>query len=156
MKPETWNLRFDALLPVVTASAKATREIGARLAAVLGPGDILALYGELGAGKTELVKGLCVEFGIDEHEVNSPTFTIVNEYRSGSFPIFHFDAYRIKRLDEFYDLGYEEYFYDEGIAVVEWAENVEPLLPDDAVRIRLEHLPGDRRRISLLHKEAMT
>ncbi|MEX0746667.1 MAG: tRNA (adenosine(37)-N6)-threonylcarbamoyltransferase complex ATPase subunit type 1 TsaE [Rhodothermales bacterium] len=148
--------RIDALLPVETASATATRELGARLAGQMGAGDILALYGDLGAGKTELVKGLCGKFGIDEHDVNSPTFKIVNEYRSGSIPIFHFDAYRIKGLDEFYDLGYEDYFFDEGLAVVEWAEKVESLLPEDAVRIRLEHLPGDRRRISLLRKEEVT
>jgi tRNA threonylcarbamoyladenosine biosynthesis protein TsaE len=156
VKPETWTHRFGALLPVETASATATREIGARLAGYLRPGDILALYGDLGAGKTELVRGLCTELGVDERDVNSPTFTIVNEYRSGTLPVFHLDAYRISRLDEFYDLGYEDYFFDEGLTVVEWAENVESLIPDDAVRIRLEHLAGDRRRISLCQTEEVT
>lgn len=137
----------DALLPAETGSADATLALGRRLAAHLGAGYVVALYGDLGAGKTHLVKGLCAAYGVPEAAVTSPTFTLVNEYQSDAFPIYHLDAYRIERLEECYELGYEEYVYGDGLCLIEWPEKIEPLLPAHTLRLRLTHLGGDRRRI---------
>ncbi len=138
---------WDVRLPKVTASPEETQALGARLAADLHPADILALYGALGAGKTQLVKGICTALGIAEAEVSSPTFTLVNEYTDGSFPVYHMDAYRIKTVDEFFEFGYEEYFYGPGLTIIEWPEHVEPLLPSEVHRLRLTHLAEGQRRI---------
>lgn len=140
---------MNDLFPARTSSEPETRSLGHSLARRLRLGDVVALFGDLGAGKTALTKGLCGGFGIDVEQVTSPTFTILNEYTSGSLPLYHFDAYRIERLEEFFDLGYEEYFYGDGICVIEWAEKIEPLLPPATLRIRLEHVGGDVRRIDL-------
>ena len=138
----------DLLLPATTASAEETLALGRRFAATLAPGDIVALYGNLGAGKTHLVKGLCEGFGMPGETVTSPTFTLVNEYVGADFPIYHFDAYRIERVEEFFELGYEDYFFGEGVCFIEWPEHIEPLLPDYTLRLRLTHLGGDQRRIT--------
>ncbi len=136
------------LLPAETPSAAATMALGRRLAAHLGPGDVVALYGDLGAGKTHLVKGICAALGVAEAAVTSPTFTLVNEYAGRDFPVYHLDAYRVRRIEEFFELGYEEYVYGEGLCLVEWPEKLEGLLPPHTLRLRLEHLGGDRRRIT--------
>lgn len=137
---------FADLLPAETASPAETVALGRHLASHLQPGDVLALYGDLGAGKTHLVKGLCDGLGIAPETVSSPTFTIVNEY-AGALPVFHFDAYRIERPEEFFELGYEDYFFGDGVTVVEWPERVEALIPEHALRLRLSHVGGDRRRV---------
>lgn len=137
----------DLLLPATTASAEETLALGRRFAATLAPGDIVALYGNLGAGKTHLVKGICEGFGMPGEAVTSPTFTLVNEYAGADFPIYHFDAYRIERVEEFFELGYEDYFFGEGVCLIEWPEHIAPLLPDYTLRLRLTHLGGDQRRI---------
>lgn len=141
--------RLDDLFPARTASEAETRQLGRQVAGRLRPGDVVALYGELGAGKTAFTKGVCEGLGLDAEHVNSPTFTILNEYAAGIHPLYHFDAYRIDRLEELFDLGYEEYFYGDGICMIEWADKVERLLPDDAIRIRLSHEAGNRRRLDL-------
>ena len=133
--------------PAVTNAAAETRAWGRRFAASIAPGDVVALYGTLGAGKTQFVKGMCEYFGIPETRVSSPTFTLVNEYMGSAGPIFHFDAYRVEQVSEFFELGYEDYFYGEGICLVEWPDRVEALLPDDAIRLRFTHLGDDRREI---------
>lgn len=137
-------------LPVTTASPGETGALGARLAATLEPGDVVALYGDLGAGKTHLVKGIAGALGVPAALVNSPTFTLVNEYDADAFPLYHFDAYRIERAEEFFEIGYETYFYGEGVCLVEWPAHVESLLPEHTLRLRLVHLGGDRRRIEQL------
>lgn len=142
--------RLNDLFPSRPSSEAETRALGRSLAERLGAGDVVALYGDLGAGKTVLTKGIGAGLGIDPESVNSPSFTILNEYVPGTLPLYHFDAYRIERVEEFFDLGYEEYFYGDGVCVVEWAEKVERLLPPDALRIRMEHEEGDRRRVDLL------
>lgn len=142
--------RLNDLFPSRPSSEAETRALGRSLAERLGAGDVVALYGDLGAGKTVLTKGIGAGLGIDPEAVNSPSFTILNEYVPGTLPLYHFDAYRIERVEEFFDLGYEEYFYGDGVCVVEWAEKVERLLPPDALRIRMEHEEGDRRRVDLL------
>ncbi len=136
------------LLPVESASPDETVALGRRLADVLEPGDVVALYGDLGAGKTHLVKGLCAGLGVPAASVSSPTFTLVNEY-DGALPVYHFDAYRIERTEEFFELGYETYFFGDGVCLVEWPERVDALIPDHAIRLQLTHLGGDRRRIEV-------
>lgn len=110
---------------------------------------VYAFYGKMGAGKTTFTKALCDELQVDD-VVNSPTFAIVNEYHSHLLggPVFHFDFYRIKRLDEAYDIGCDDYFYSGAPCFVEWPELVEPVLPDDVIRITIEELPDGTRRIS--------
>ena len=136
------------ILPAESGSPDETVALGRRLADVLQQGDVLALYGDLGAGKTHLVKGLCAGLGIPTASVSSPTFTLVNEY-DGTLPVYHFDAYRIERPEEFFEIGYESYFFGDGVCLVEWPERVEALIPEHALRLRLTHLGEDRRRIEV-------
>jgi tRNA threonylcarbamoyladenosine biosynthesis protein TsaE len=139
------------ILPVETASVEETIALGERVAVHLQPGDIVALYGDLGAGKTHLVKGIARALGVPPEDVSSPTFTIVHEY-TGECPIYHIDAYRVDDPDEFYELGYEDYFYDEGLCLIEWPGRIEMLLPGDTIRLRLTHQGGDRRRIEWMNR----
>ena len=136
-----------ALLPVETASVAETIDLGRRLGAHLGVGDLVALYGDLGTGKTHFVKGVCLAHGVDSARVTSPTFTLVNEYTGGDVPIVHIDAYRIRHVEEMSELGFEAYLED-NLCLLEWPSRVEPFLPEDALRIRLEHAGSDRRRIA--------
>lgn len=101
------------------------------------PAKIFAIYGDLGAGKTTLVKALCRSLGAED-TVKSPTFSIVNEYHAGDTTIYHFDFYRIKNIQEAYDLGYEEYFYSGDYCFIEWPERIESLLPEESAVIRIE------------------
>ena len=109
---------------------------------------VVAFYGSMGAGKTTFVKALCEVLGIDD-VVNSPTFSIVNEYRSDETgeQVYHFDFYRINKLSEVYDMGYEDYFYSGALCFIEWPELIEELLPEDALRVEITELPDGRRRI---------
>ncbi len=140
------------LLPAETAAPAETLALGARLAAALQPGDVVALYGDLGAGKTHLVKGLAVGLGLSADEVASPTFVLVHEYPTDP-PLYHFDAYRTERPEEFTRLGFEEYAEGDGICVVEWPERIAGLLPPRTLRLRLTVLEGDRRRIEVMGDE---
>ena len=99
---------------------------------------IFAFYGKMGAGKTTFIRAVCHKLGVEE-EVTSPSFAIVNEYRSDTLgkSIFHFDFYRIKKIEEVYDLGYEDYFYGGGLNFIEWPELIEPLLPEDTVKVEI-------------------
>lgn len=118
-----------------TLSAEETIALGASLAKLLLNGDVLALWGELGSGKTCLVKGICKGLGTKE-EVTSPTFTLINEY-SNHCPVYHFDFYRLDSEDDIYGLGYEEYFYGNGICLIEWADRVQCFLPEDRIDVFL-------------------
>lgn len=131
-------------------------ELGARLAAAIRAGDVVALRGELGAGKTHLTKGLCGALGVPPDQVVSPTFTIVNEYAGRDLMIYHIDAYRIDRVEEFFELGFEDYFYSHGLCLIEWPERIESLLPTDAVHLQLAHVAPDRRRVELVHEGRRT
>ena len=146
--PHSTSAPLADLLPAETAGPEETEALGTVLVATLRPGDVVALYGELGSGKTHFVKGACAALGIPPEAVSSPTFAIVQEYPQADVPIFHIDAYRIETLDAFYELGYEDFFYSEGICFVEWPERVEALLPEHTLRLRLTHLGGSRRRIA--------
>jgi len=109
---------------------------------------VYAFYGKMGAGKTTFIKAVCQELGVED-EVTSPTFAIVNEYTTAAGdPIYHFDFYRIKRLEEVYDMGYEDYFYQSGsLCLIEWPELIEQLLPDDALRVSITEQPDGTRLI---------
>ena len=123
-----------------------TMRFGRRLAESAKPGTVIALTGDLGAGKTTLTKAIAAGLGVQE-TVTSPTFTIVREYRSGRLPLFHFDVYRVGDIEEMYELGYEEYFYDGGVCVVEWADLIEEILPEDAVKIHITYGENEEERI---------
>lgn len=117
--------------------------------AQMGESRIFAFYGSMGAGKTTFVKALCEAMGVTD-TVNSPTFAIVNEYDTPSGrPIFHFDFYRIKRLAEVYDMGYEDYFYGRGLCFIEWPELIEELLPEETVKVVIEEQPDGSRVVKL-------
>ena len=123
-----------------------TRDFGLELAAYLRPGDVLALEGDLGTGKTTLTQYIAEGLGIAEH-ISSPTFNIVKEHRSGRIPLFHFDAYRLGSGDELLDIGAEDYFYGDGISVVEWSDIVEDVLPEEALLIRIQYGEKEGERI---------
>ena len=110
----------------------------------------MALIGTLGAGKTRLVQAVATALGVPPGDVTSPTFVLVNEYRQGRMPIYHFDTYRLKDEDEFMSLGPEEYFDADGLSFVEWGDRVEHLLPEDHVEIELEVTGDTTRRATLL------
>jgi len=147
-KPETDQKPVtDNQKPVTSSSVDETIALGARLAETLSPGDVLALDGDLGTGKTHLVKGVAKGFGLDPREVRSPTFTIVQVHEGGRLPLYHFDAYRVSSPDEFVDLGFEEYVFGEGVTVVEWAQRVASLLPEHTRWLHLAHVSESERRI---------
>jgi tRNA threonylcarbamoyladenosine biosynthesis protein TsaE len=124
-----------------------TARVGHSVATNLRPGDVVLLYGELGAGKTAFVRGLAEGLGVAGGEVSSPTFTIVQEYRGGRVPLFHVDLYRLNDLREIEDLGLEE-IAAEGVLAIEWAEKL-PRQPADAVTVRVQHGDGDVRTIEI-------
>ncbi len=132
-----------------TSSAAETEAVGYAVAKKLQPGDLIAFTGDLGAGKTAFTRGLAAGLGITEC-VTSPTYTIVNEYRSGRLPLFHFDLYRLGSEDELFDIGWEDYLAQDGVCAVEWSENA-PEAMTGAIRISISHAPGgdDCRRITV-------
>jgi tRNA threonylcarbamoyladenosine biosynthesis protein TsaE len=139
----------EALFPVTSQSVEETYAFGAQLAETLGAGAVLALYGDLGTGKTHLVKGIAQGLGLDPAAVRSPTFTILRTYEEGRRPLYHFDAYRVQNPDEFVELGFEEYVHGDGLTCIEWADRVASLLPPHTLHLRLTHVDAQRRRIAL-------
>lgn len=131
---------------LILKNEEETRAFGLELGASLRKGDIVALIGDLGTGKTALTKYIAEGLGIRE-TITSPTFTIVQEYRQGRLPLYHFDVYRIGDPEEMYDLGYEEYFYGDGVCVIEWADLIEELLPEYTKVIRIEYGKNQEERI---------
>ena len=127
-------------------SLESIHEAAREFIAAMGDNTVFALYGKMGAGKTTFVKALCEELGVTD-VITSPTFAIVNEYRSDETGelIYHFDFYRIKKLSEVYDMGYEDYFYSGALCFIEWPELVEELLPGDAVKVTIEELEDGSR-----------
>ena len=120
---------------------EALSEVADYLVSLREEAEVIAFYGAMGAGKTTLIKNLCHRMGVTD-EVNSPTFAIVNEYvTEEGEPVYHFDFYRIKKLEEAYDIGYENYFYSGHLCLIEWPELIEPLLPERYVQVEI--LPGE-------------
>jgi tRNA threonylcarbamoyladenosine biosynthesis protein TsaE len=138
---------------VITRSAAETRALGRDLAARLTPGEVVALVGDLGSGKTCLAQGICEGLGVPD-PVTSPTFILINEYQgrigTRAVPVYHLDLYRLADAGELEDLGAEEYLYGNGICLVEWAERAAALLPAQRWEIRLEQAGAEERRITVL------
>ncbi len=118
--------------------------------AAMGDNTVFALYGKMGAGKTTFIKALCQELGVED-VVTSPTFAVINEYRSdiAGDLIYHFDFYRIKKLEEVYDMGYEDYFYSGALCFIEWPELVEELLPGNTIKVTIEELEDGSRKLTM-------
>ena len=129
-------------------SLESIHEAAREFIAAMGDNTVFALYGKMGAGKTTFVKALCEELGVSD-VISSPTFAIVNEYRSEEAGelIYHFDFYRIKKLEEVYDMGYEDYFYSGALCFIEWPELIEDVLPGDAVKVYIDELEDGSRKI---------
>ena len=132
------------MISVISDSAKSTEDLGERIAGLLKGKEVIALFGDLGAGKTAFTRGLCRGLGIEDG-VSSPTFAIVNAY-NGRYPVYHFDMYRITSVDDLFATGFYDYL-DNGIIVIEWSENIESELEPDAVRIRIGKTDDENRRI---------
>lgn len=126
-----------------------TERLGAALAEALPPGTVVGLIGTLGAGKTRLVQAVAAVLGVPPGSVTSPTFVLVNEYRGGHIPVYHFDTYRLKDEDEFLALGPDEYFESDGLTFVEWADRVGELLPKERVEIRIDIVDETKRRVTI-------
>jgi hydrolase, P-loop family len=114
----------------------------------MGDGKVFAFYGKMGAGKTTFIKALCEVLGVKD-VITSPTFAIINEYTDGNDnPIYHFDFYRIKKLEEIYDMGYEDYFYSGNLCLLEWPELVEDVLPENVIKVTIEEQPDGSRLLT--------
>ena len=122
------------------------REAAQEFISHMGDHRVFAFYGSMGAGKTTFIKALCEELGVTD-VVTSPTFAIVNEYQASDRPIFHFDFYRIKKLEEVYDMGYEDYFYSDALCFIEWPELIEEVLPAEAVKVTITEKADGTRTI---------
>ncbi len=123
------------------------REAAREFIEKMGDRKVFAFYGKMGAGKTTFVKAICEELGVND-VITSPTFAIVNEYEAHDASIYHFDFYRIKKIEEVYDMGYEDYFYSGGLCFIEWPELIEDLLPEDAVKVTISVNDNDERIVS--------
>ena len=123
------------------------REAARQFVSSMGEASVFAFYGSMGAGKTTFIKAVCEELGVED-VITSPTFALVNEYTSGNGdPIYHFDFYRIKKLDEVYDMGYEDYFYSDSLCFLEWPELIEEILPEDAVKVTITEMGDGSREV---------
>ncbi|MDP2921752.1 MAG: tRNA (adenosine(37)-N6)-threonylcarbamoyltransferase complex ATPase subunit type 1 TsaE [Candidatus Omnitrophota bacterium] len=132
---------------MITNSAEETMAIGEKLAKKLMPGDVVALYGNLGSGKTTFTKGIGRGLGVkDPSRINSPTFVLIKEYR-GRVPVCHIDLYRLDDLKDIEDLAIEEYIYGDWVTVIEWAEKMECLLPEKRISVKLKLKSGDKREV---------
>ena len=123
-------------------------EAAKQFIAAMGDNTVFAFYGKMGAGKTTFIKAVCEELGVTD-VINSPTFAIVNEYRSDENGelIYHFDVYRIKKQEEVYDMGYEDYFYSGALCFIEWPELIEELLPGDTVKVQIDEQEDGTRTV---------
>ncbi|MCX7785187.1 MAG: tRNA (adenosine(37)-N6)-threonylcarbamoyltransferase complex ATPase subunit type 1 TsaE [candidate division WOR-3 bacterium] len=133
----------------ITESSEETIELGKNIGTLLKPGDIIAFYGELGSGKTTMIKGICLGLGVKEQDiVKSPSFIMINEYQ-GRLPIYHIDLYRTKNLEEILSIGLDDYLYGNGICLIEWAEKAESELPQNITKVTLEVLGENKRKIRI-------
>jgi tRNA threonylcarbamoyladenosine biosynthesis protein TsaE len=139
---------------VVTGSPRETQQLGRELSAKLVAGDVIALTGDLGSGKTCMIQGICRGLGVCDN-VNSPTFVLANEYEGvlcgQPITVFHLDLFRLSSRTELEDLGVEEYFYGQGVCLIEWADRAEGLLPLTRRDVQLEYLGDEQRRVTVKH-----
>jgi len=128
-------------MELIVNNVEQTTEIGIQIGKLANPGDIICLTGDLGAGKTHLSKGIAEGLGITDH-ITSPTFTIVNEYE-GRLKLYHFDVYRVNDPDEISAIGFDEYIFSDGVSIIEWANYIEELIPEDHISINISKLSED-------------
>ena len=133
---------------IISKNAQQTVMLGKRLAKYLQKGDIICLFGDLGSGKTTLTKGIAQGLRVSRNSVNSPTFVLLNIYK-GRLPLFHFDLYRLDNINDILMIGYEEFFYGEGVSVVEWAEKLKKLLPENYLSVKLSLTKNNQRLIQV-------
>lgn len=126
-----------------------TIDLGKEFASKLSVGDVVCLEGDLGTGKTHFIKGIAEGLGIDASKVSSPTFNIVNEY-TGEIPLYHFDCYRIEREEEMQEIGFDDYLFGDGVSVIEWPSKISGLIPENAIKINMEHAGKSKRIIFIL------
>jgi len=139
-------------LKLISNSIEETIGIGSKLAGKLKPGDVVALIGDLGAGKTVLTKGIAKGLGVkDTRYVNSPTFVIIKEYK-GKIPLYHFDLYRLDKPGMYDEENFEEYFYGDGVTVIEWADKIVKLLPKKHIEVKLSVAGESKRKIEVRDK----
>ncbi|QZY54268.1 tRNA (adenosine(37)-N6)-threonylcarbamoyltransferase complex ATPase subunit type 1 TsaE [Crassaminicella profunda] len=134
-------------MKIISNNEQKTYELGYKLGTLLKRGDVVCLTGDLGAGKTTISKAIAKGLGVDEC-VTSPTFTIIHEYM-GHIPLYHFDVYRIGEIEEMEDLGYEEYFYGEGVCLIEWASQIEDLIPKEHLWMHIKRIDENTREIEM-------
>lgn len=135
-------------MTITIQSPETIQESAKEFVANMGDANVFAFYGSMGAGKTTFIKAICKELGVDD-VITSPTFAIVNEYTGKDTTIYHFDFYRIKRMEEVYDMGYEDYIYSDAICFMEWPELIEPLLPEDVVKVNITEQPDGTRVVEI-------
>lgn len=133
---------------ITTKSPEETVAFGRHLAKSLKSGDIVCLFGDLGSGKTTLIKGIAAGLKVDLKDVSSPTFVLMNIYE-GRLPVYHFDLYRLEDIEGIAAIGYDEFFYGDGVSVIEWADRLGDFMPDEYLRIDIEHRKLDERVIHL-------
>jgi len=139
-------------MKIVSKSVKETLAIGRKISGYLGKGGIVCLFGQLGSGKTVLVKGMASGLGISTEKIISPTFVLVRSYSDSRLPFYHFDLYRLGSLKDILDLGYEEYLYGAGVSVIEWADRLKKLLPKEHLAIKLSIKGNDKRLLEFSAK----
>lgn len=133
-------------MKIISKSVKDTLNLGRIIAKYLQKGDIICLMGELGSGKTVLTKGIALGLGIEKNEIISPSFVLIRQYTRAKIPLYHFDLYRLNKPKDILDLGYEEYFYDDAITVIEWADRLKGYLPAEYLRIEIT-IKGKNSRV---------
>ncbi|HHV47297.1 MAG TPA: tRNA (adenosine(37)-N6)-threonylcarbamoyltransferase complex ATPase subunit type 1 TsaE [Tissierellia bacterium] len=133
------------MVKIILKSKEDTERFGIKLGKLLKEGDIISLTGDLGAGKTTLTKSIGKGLDIKDY-ITSPTFTLINEYK-GRVALYHFDIYRLEDMENLYDLGYEDYFYSDGVTIVEWGDKIKDLLPDYTINIHIDKGEGLEERI---------
>ncbi|MFO8232473.1 MAG: tRNA (adenosine(37)-N6)-threonylcarbamoyltransferase complex ATPase subunit type 1 TsaE [Longimonas sp.] len=143
--------RWTDLLPLQSTSPEATYALGEQIAERAQPGDVIALHGDLGAGKTHLVKGIGAGLGYNPADIRSPTFTLVHAHEGGRLPLYHIDAYRLGDPAELHELGADTYLYGEGVCCIEWPSRMGDLLPSAALHVQLTHEDRTTRHISRLN-----
>ena len=139
-------------MKIISNSVNNTIRIGKIISKSLEPGDIICLFGDLGSGKTVLTKGIAEGLGIKRDRIISPSFVLIRQHQKGKFPLYHFDLYRLKDLGDILGLGYEEYFFDKGVTVIEWADRLKNLLPQEFLRIRLSVKTDSKRSLEFIAK----